>query len=52
MDEPAIIRSAQRGDVDAFNSLVITYQTQVYNVALRIMGDPPAAADATQEEFI
>ena len=52
MDEPAIIRSAQRGDVDAFNSLVITYQTQVYNVALRIMGDPPAAADATQEAFI
>jgi RNA polymerase sigma-70 factor (ECF subfamily) len=25
---------------------------QVYNVALRIMGDAPAAADATQEAFI
>ncbi len=52
MDEPALIRSAQRGDMDAFNTLVLTYQAQVYNVALRIMGDTDAAADATQEAFI
>ena len=52
MDEPALIRSAQRGDVDAFNTLVLAYQAQVYNVALRIMGDSAYAADATQEAFI
>jgi RNA polymerase sigma-70 factor (ECF subfamily) len=52
MDEPALIRSAQRGDIDAFNTLVLTYQIQVYNVAFRIMDDPAAASDATQEAFI
>jgi RNA polymerase sigma-70 factor, ECF subfamily len=52
MDEPSLIQSAQRGDVDAFNALVLTYQAQVYNVAYRIMGDEAAASDATQETFI
>ncbi len=52
MDEPALIRSAQRGDIDAFNTLVLAYQAQVYNVALRIMDDSAAASDATQEAFI
>ena len=52
MDEPALIRSAQHGDVDAFNTLVLAYQAQVFNVAMRILGDRDAAADATQEAFI
>ena len=52
MDEPALIHSAQKGDVDAFNRLVLAYQHQVYNLAYRIMGEEAAAADATQEAFI
>ena len=52
MDESTLINSAQRGDVDAFNTLVLTYQSQVYNVAYRIMGDQAPASDATQETFI
>lgn len=52
MDEPALIQSAQRGDLDAFNRLVLEYQTVVYNLAFRIMGDGPSADDATQEAFI
>lgn len=52
MDEPALIREAQRGDLDSFNRLVLTYQTQVYNVAYRVLGESDAAADATQEAFI
>ena len=52
MDEPDLIQSAQRGDIDAFNTLVLAYQAQVYNVAYRILGEQPAAADATQEAFI
>jgi RNA polymerase sigma-70 factor, ECF subfamily len=52
MDEPALILEAQRGDLDAFNRLVLEYQTLVYNVAYRIMGDGDSAADATQEAFI
>lgn len=52
MDEPALIKAAQRGDVDAFNALVLAYQSQVYNVAYRIMGEAAPAADAAQETFI
>ena len=52
MDEASLIADAQRGKVDAFNELVLTYQQQVYNLAYRIMGDPASAADATQDAFI
>ncbi len=52
MDEAALIKQAQRGDVSAFNELVLAYQTQTYNVAYRIMGEAGAASDATQEAFI
>ena len=51
-DEQILIRSAQRGDLEAFNCLVLSYQQHVYNVAYRIMGDEAAASDATQETFI
>ncbi|MGF1504332.1 MAG: sigma-70 family RNA polymerase sigma factor [Chloroflexi bacterium] len=52
MDQDALIHDAQRGDVEAYNALVLHYQNQVYNVAYRIMGDPDSASDATQEAFI
>jgi RNA polymerase sigma-70 factor (ECF subfamily) len=52
MNEPALIESARKGDLDAFNTLVVAYQHQVYNLAYRIMGDEASAADATQEAFI
>jgi RNA polymerase sigma-70 factor (ECF subfamily) len=51
-DEASLIAAAQKGKVDAFNELVLTYQSQVYNLAYRIMGDPASAADATQDAFI
>ncbi len=52
IDEESLIASAQRGNLDAFNDLVLAYQDQVYNLAYRIMGDPASASDATQEAFI
>ncbi len=52
MDEAALIQDARKGDLDAFNRLVLHYQGHAYNVAYRIMGDPASAADATQEAFI
>ncbi len=52
MDEPALIRDAQKGDLEAFNRLVLAYQQLVFNVAYRVMGDPDSAEDATQEAFI
>lgn len=52
MDEPALIQSAQRGDIDSFNSLVLAYQDMLFNTALRILGDGELAADATQDAFL
>ncbi len=52
MDEMALIREARQGKVESFNTLVLTYQTRVYNLAYRLMGDTDSAADATQEAFI
>ena len=52
MDEPELIQAAKHGDLEAFNTLVLAYQTIVYNTALRILGDDNLAADAAQETFI
>jgi RNA polymerase sigma-70 factor (ECF subfamily) len=52
MDEQALIASASKGELRAFNQLVLLYQGMAYNVAYRILGDPDAAADATQDAFL
>jgi len=52
MDETALINSAQKGDLDAFNTLILHYQDVVFNTALRILGDEDSAQDAAQEAFI
>src|SRR5262245_30534664 len=52
MEEITLIREAQQGSVESFNALVLYYQTSVYNVAYRLIGESDVAADATQEAFI
>lgn len=52
MDEDTLIAAARRGDVEAFNRLVLRYQDLVYTVAYRITGNAASASDATQEAFI
>jgi RNA polymerase sigma-70 factor (ECF subfamily) len=51
-DEAALIRAAQRGSLDAFNSLVLRYQDAVFTTAYRIMGEAQTAADIAQDTFI
>ncbi len=51
-DEEKLVKAAQRGNLDAFNELILYYQNQVYNLAYHIMKDPAAANDAAQEAFI
>ncbi len=51
-DEEALVKAAQRGQMDAFNELILHYQSQVFNLAYHILHDPAAADDATQEAFI
>ncbi len=52
MDETALILEAQKGDLNAFNHLVLVYQDVVYNQALRMLNDEDTAADASQNAFI
>ena len=52
MDETALIHSAQNGDLDSFNTLILHYQDSVFHTALRILGDEDLAEDAAQEAFI
>jgi RNA polymerase sigma-70 factor (ECF subfamily) len=52
MDEIALVQSAQKGDLDSFNTLILHYQDRVFNTALRILGDEDIAQDAAQEAFI
>jgi RNA polymerase sigma-70 factor (ECF subfamily) len=51
-DEQALIEAAARGELPAFNQLILAYQGLAYNLAYRILGNGEAAADATQEAFI
>jgi len=52
MDESKTIQRAQKGDLAAFNQLVMAYQTLAYNVAYRVVGDHNLAADACQDAFV
>ncbi len=51
-EDDVLIRAAKKGDLAAFNELVLRYQQQAYNVAYRLLGDTDWAADATQDAFI
>jgi RNA polymerase sigma-70 factor (ECF subfamily) len=52
MDENALVEGARKGDLDAFNRLVLAYQDLAFNVAARMLTDPDLAADVTQTAFL
>jgi len=52
IDEKKVVKRAAKGDADAFEQLVLTYQTPIYNLCLRMTGNPEDAADLSQEAFI
>lgn len=45
------LEKALKGDEESFTRLVETYQTPVYNLCYRMLGDPGSAEDAAQETF-
>ena len=51
-DEADWIRQARAGDQTAFGRLVVAYQTPVYNLAYRMLGNTAEAEDAAQEAFL
>jgi RNA polymerase sigma-70 factor (ECF subfamily) len=50
--EKRLIEAAQRGDLDAFNQLILRYQNLLFGIALRLLNDEDVAADAVQEALI
>ena len=50
--EATIIKQVLEGDVNAFEGLVKEYEKNVYNLALRMTGDPEDAADMAHDAFI
>ncbi len=50
--EPGLVLAAQKGDLEAFNQLVLSYQDRIFNLAVRLMGDEDTAGDITQNTFL
>lgn len=51
-EEQTWVSQAQQGDDEAFTKLVETYQTPVFNLCYRMLGEPDLAEDAAQETFL
>ena len=52
MQDELLIRRAQSGDEGAFEQLLLAHQKSVYNLCLRMAGNPDDALDLSQEAFI
>ncbi len=50
--EQTWLEAARQGDSNAFGQLVETYQTPVYNLAYRMLGNRAEAEEAAQEAFL
>ena len=50
--EVQIVNKVLRGDVNAFEKLVVEYEKNVYAITQRMTGNAEDAADMTQETFI
>lgn len=51
METLRLLKLAQRGDLQAFNQLVLDHQEVVYNLAWRLLGDAGLAEKVTNETF-
>ncbi|MFP3983812.1 MAG: RNA polymerase sigma factor [Desulfurivibrionaceae bacterium] len=47
-----LVRSFKAGDTQAFNRLVLLYQTRIYNMALNYVKNTEEAKDLTQDIFV
>ena len=52
MSEQELVARARAGDEAAFTALVETYNTAIYNLGYRMLGEAGEAEDAAQETFL
>ena len=50
--EDELVRASQRGDREAFNQLVLSYQDRIYSLAVRLLNDMDTADDIAQNTFL
>jgi RNA polymerase sigma-70 factor (ECF subfamily) len=50
--DPALIRAAAAGDLDAVEQIIRSHQLEVWRFLRRLLGDGAAAEDAAQETFL
>ncbi len=51
-DDEELIRGFKKGDISAFDQLVLKYQDKVFNLCRHMLGDAHDADDAAQDIFI
>jgi len=51
-EDAQLVRLSKEGDLGAFNAIVERYQSHVFNLSARILGNRTTAEDATQDTFI
>lgn len=47
-----LVENSLKGDLEAFNQLVLNYQDTAYNLAYRILGEKAGAEDIAQDAFL
>jgi RNA polymerase sigma-70 factor (ECF subfamily) len=52
IDDAVLVNKCQKGDSAAVERLIIKYQNRIYNLILRMCGNPEDAAELTQDTFI
>jgi|YNPNPStandDraft_1061719.scaffolds.fasta_scaffold07764_6 RNA polymerase sigma-70 factor (ECF subfamily) len=52
MEEEELLARARRGDLFAFGNLIERYQSAVFNLCYRMLGNTAEAEDAAQETFL
>jgi len=52
LTDEVLVQKSKNGDLEAFDQLVLRYESKVFNLAYRFMGNYADASDLAQETFI
>jgi RNA polymerase sigma-70 factor (ECF subfamily) len=52
IDDSVLVQQSQMGDTTAMERLILRYQNRIYNVVLKMCGNPDDAAELAQETFV